>query len=191
MAKQFDRILPEHADFIQRQHLFFTGSAAHDGRVNISPRGLDTLRLLDDHTVVYLDLTGSGNETAAHLRLSPRLTLMFCAFEGPPLILRLYGTGRAFSLGSPEFEARAGAFTLLPGTRQIVELQVNLVQTSCGFGVPLMDFREDRTALTRQAEVWGESGLHDYWERKNLRSIDGFPTGLLDEFNEKIPVEAE
>ncbi|WP_216323895.1 pyridoxamine 5'-phosphate oxidase family protein [Deinococcus aestuarii] len=180
MAKQFDRILPEHAQFIARQHVFFTGSAAPEGRVNISPRGLDTLRVLDDHTVAYLDLTGSGNETAAHLRLSPRLTLMFCAFEGPPLILRLYGTGRTLALGTPEFEARAPAFTLLPGTRQITELRVDLVQTSCGFGVPLLDFREDRTALTRQAEAWGEDGLRDYWGRKNLRSIDGFPTGLLD-----------
>lgn len=181
MAKQFDRILPEHAAFIARQHLFFTGSAAPDGRVNISPKGLDTLRLLGDRTVAYLDLTGSGNETAAHLRLSPRLTLMFCAFEGPPLILRLYGTGRSLGLGTPEFEDRAGAFTLLAGTRQIIEVQVDLVQTSCGFGVPLLDFREDRTALTRQAEAWGEAGLRDYWKRKNLSSIDGFPTGLRDE----------
>lgn len=181
MAKQYDRILPQHAEFIRGQHIFFTASAAPDGRVNLSPKGLDTLRLLDDHTVAYLDLTGSGNETAAHLRRSPRLTLMFCAFEGPPTILRLYGMGQAFSLGSPEFESRAGAFDLLPGARQIIELRVDLVQTSCGFGVPQLEFREDRTALTRQAEVWGESGLHDYWQRKNLRSLDGFPTGLLDE----------
>lgn len=178
MARQYDRILPEHAAFITQQHVFFTGSAALEGRVNISPKGLDTLRLFDEHTAAYLDLTGSGNETAAHLQLCPRLTLMFCAFEGPPLILRLYGQARALALGTPEFEARAPAFTLLPGTRQIIELDVDLVQTSCGFGVPLLDHQEDRTALTRQAEVWGEDGLKAYWQRKNLRSIDGFPTGL-------------
>ncbi|WP_019587905.1 pyridoxamine 5'-phosphate oxidase family protein [Deinococcus apachensis] len=187
MAKQFDRILPEHAAFIARQPLFFTGSAAPGGRVNISPKGLDTLRLFGDRTAAYLDLTGSGNETAAHLRLSPRLTLMFCAFEGPPLILRLYGTARVLALGTPEFGARAPTFTLLPGTRQIVELDVDLVQTSCGFGVPLLDFREDRSALTRQAEAWGEDGLRSYWERKNQQSIDGFPTGLLERSGDASP----
>lgn len=181
MAKQFDRILPEHATFIAHQHIFFTASAAPEGHVNVSPKGLDTLRLFDDHTAAYIDLTGSGNETAAHLRLSPRLTLMFCAFEGPPLILRLYGKGRALRLGTTEFEQRAQAFTLLPGTRQIIELHVDLVQTSCGFGVPCFDHREERSALTRQAESWGEAGLLDYWTRKNLHSIDGYPTNLLGE----------
>lgn len=104
---------------------------------------------------------------------------MFCAFEGPPLILRLYGTGRALALGSSEFGAHAPAFTLLPGTRQIVELQVDLVQTSCGFGVPLLDFREDRAALTRQAEAWGEEGLRDYWEREpaERRRLSHGPAG--------------
>ncbi|MGI8748463.1 MAG: pyridoxamine 5'-phosphate oxidase family protein, partial [Deinococcus sp.] len=139
------------------------------------------LRLLDDRRAAYLDLTGSGNETAAHLRRAPRLTLMFCAFGGAPLILRLYGTGRAFPLGTPGFEERARSFERLSGARQIIELEVDLVQTSCGFGVPLLDFREERTALTRQAEAWGEAGLRDYWARKNRVSIDGFPTGLLEE----------
>jgi hypothetical protein len=163
MAKQFDRMLPEHVTFIQQQRLFFTASAAPDGRVNVSPKGLDTLRVFDETTVAYLDLTGSGNESAAHLRVSPRFTLMFCAFEGAPMILRLYGV------------------TVLPGARQIIELQVELVQTSCGFGVPVMTVQEDRTALTRQAEAWGPDGLMDYWQRKNLSSIDGLPTGLLGE----------
>ena len=181
MAKQFDRILPEHAEFIARQRVFFTASAAPEGRVNVSPKGLDTLRVLDERTVAYLDLTGSGNETAAHLRLAPRLTLMFCAFDGPPLILRLYGEGRALRAGSAAFAARAAAFDLLPGARQIVELRVDLVQTSCGFGVPLFEFREDRAALTRQAEAWGPDGLADYRRRKNARSIDGFPAGLDDD----------
>jgi predicted pyridoxine 5'-phosphate oxidase superfamily flavin-nucleotide-binding protein len=181
MAKQFDRMLPEHVTFIQQQRLFFTASAAPDGRVNVSPKGLDTLRVFDETTVAYLDLTGSGNESAAHLRVSPRFTLMFCAFEGAPMILRLYGVGRVLRLGTPEFDARAAHFTVLPGARQIIELQVELVQTSCGFGVPVMTVQEDRTALTRQAEAWGPDGLMDYWQRKNLSSIDGLPTGLLGE----------
>lgn len=181
MAQQFDHILPQHAAFIARQHIFFTASAAPEGHVNVSPKGLDTFRLFDEHTVAYLDLTGSGNETAAHLRRSPRLTLMFCAFDGSPLILRLYGEGRALGVGTPAFAERASAFTLLPGTRQIIEVRVDLVQTSCGFGVPLFDYQGERTALTRQAEAWGEAGLLDYWTRKNLRSIDGYETGLLDE----------
>lgn len=174
-------MLPAHMEFIAQQRVFFTASAAPDGHVNLSPKGLDTLRLFDDRTLAYLDLTGSGNETAAHLRRMPRLTLMFCAFEGPPLILRLYGEGRVWRLGSPEFEARSAAFTLLPGARQMIELRVDLVQTSCGFGVPLLEFKEDRTALPRQAQAWGEDGLLDYWQRKNVRSIDGFPTGLLEQ----------
>lgn len=186
MAKQFDRMLPEHVAFIERQKVFFTASAAPDGRVNVSPKGLDTLRVLDDATIGYLDLTGSGNESAAHLRVSPRLTLMFCAFEGPPMILRLYGEGRVLRLGAPAFEERAARFPRLPGARQIIELHVELVQTSCGFGVPLMAFQEDRTALTRQAEAWGPDGLADYWRRKNVRSIDGLPTGLFDDDEEAV-----
>ncbi|MFC4456351.1 pyridoxamine 5'-phosphate oxidase family protein [Deinococcus sonorensis] len=181
MAKQFARMLPEHVTFIEQQRLFFTASAAPDGRVNVSPKGLDTLRVLDDATVAYLDLTGSGNESAAHLRVSPRFTLMFCAFEGAPLVLRLYGVGRVLRPGTPEFDRRAAHFTMLPGARQIIEVRVELVQTSCGFGVPVMTFQEDRTALTRQAEAWGPDGLTDYWRRKNVRSIDGLPTGLFRE----------
>jgi hypothetical protein len=184
MAKQFPRIAPAHRDFILRQRVFFTASAAAGARVNVSPRGIDALRVLGENEVVYLDRTGSGNETAAHLRADGRLTLMFCAFAGPPMILRLYGRGRILRRGSPAYaNLLALAFDSVepPGARQIVMLDVELVQTSCGFGVPLFEYAGERPTLTHWAEAKGEAGLEAYRREKNLRSIDGLPTGLLDE----------
>ncbi len=151
--------------------------------MNVSPRDVASLRVLDEHTVVYLDLTGSGNETAAHLRLNGRLTLMFCAFEGAPLILRLYGTGHMIRRGTPEYcSLLASAFTDLEpqGARQMVMLKVELVQTSCGYNVPLFDYVSERMTLTRWAEHKGEAGLDEYRRTKNTHSIDGFPTGLFE-----------
>jgi hypothetical protein len=180
MAKQFDQIEPAHAAFIQTQRIFFTASAAAAGRVNVSPRGADAFRVLDPNTVAYLDETGSGNETAAHLLASGRLTIMFCAFEGPPMILRLYGQGRSLPLGSDDYQSvLRSAFddTATPGARQIIRLSVDLVQTSCGYGVPLFDYREDRQFLRRWAAGKGPDGVADYRRKKNRVSIDGFPTG--------------
>ena len=139
MAKQFQRLEPAHAAFITGQKIFFTASAAATGRVNISPRGTDALRILDPNTVAYLDETGSGNETAAHLRASGRLTIMFCGFENVPMIIRLYGQGRALPRGTPEYDALlATAYNNqeTPGARQIIRLDIEMVQTSCGYGVP-------------------------------------------------------
>ena len=169
MAKQFSCIETAHRDFISRQKIFFTASAAADSRVNLSPRSTDALRVLDNGRVAYLDLTGSGNETAAHLRADGRLTIMFCAFEGAPNILRLYGRGRVLRRGSPEYsrlldDEFAGAEPV--GARQIVILDVGLVQTSCGFGVPLFNYAGERPTLTRWAEAKGESGLAAYWRDK-------------------------
>jgi hypothetical protein len=181
MAKQFERIEPAHATFIQHQHIFFTASAAATGRVNVSPRGADAFRVLDANTVAYLDETGSGNETAAHLRASGRLTVMFCSFEGAPMILRLYGQGCSLPRDTPEYRAvlhTAFDDQETPGARQIVRLNVELVQTSCGFGVPLFDYREDRPTLRRWADSKGLAGLSAYRREKNVSSIDGFPTGL-------------
>ncbi len=184
MAKQFPHLAPEHREFIQRQRLFFTASAAATGRVNVSPKGLDALRVLGESAVVYLDRTGSGNETAAHLLADGRLTLMFCAFEGPPKILRLYGRGRVLRRGSPEYArllaAEFGAAEP-PGARQMVLLDIELVQTSCGYGVPLFEYGGERPTLTRWAEGKGEEGVEAYQREKNTRSIDGLPTGLFDE----------
>jgi Pyridoxamine 5'-phosphate oxidase len=181
MAKFYDHIEPAHAAFIAQQHIFFTASAAATGRVNISPRGADAFRVLGPDAVAYLDQTGSGNETAAHLRASGRLTIMFCGFENVPMILRLYGQGRSLWRGTPEYAdllETAYANQEPPGARQIIRLEVEMVQTSCGYGVPLFDYKEDRPTLLRWAATKGEDGVAAYWHEKNTRSIDGFDTGL-------------
>jgi len=183
MAKQFARIEDNHKSFIARQRIFFTVSAAEGTRVNVSPRPTEALRLLDDLTAIYLDKTGSGNETAAHLLIDGRLTLMFCAFEGPPVILRLYGKGRMIRRDGAEYLALLDAHyggEEPPGARQSIRLDIDLVQTSCGYGVPLFDYQGERPNLDRWAEAKGEDGLHAYWREKNLTSMDGLPTGLLD-----------
>jgi hypothetical protein len=189
MAKQFVRIEDNHKSFIARQRIFFTASAAQGTRVNISPRPTEALRLIDDVTVIYLDKTGSGNETGAHLLADGRLTIMLCAFEGPPVILRLYGRGRAIRRGGPEYRsliaAHYGGEEPL-GARQIIRLDVDLVQTSCGYGVPLFDYRAERPNLDRWAQAQGEDGLQAYWREENSTSIDGLPTGLLEE-EETVP----
>jgi hypothetical protein len=181
MAKQFDEIDDRVAQFIAAQKIFFVASAAPEGRVNVSPKGMATFRVLSPRQVAYLDVTGSGAETAAHLGgdAGGRLTVMFCAFEGAPLILRLYGLARALPRGSEGYRALIGGFDAeLPGSRQIVVLDVDLVQTSCGFGVPLFSYQGDRDTLVRWAEAKGEDGLEAYWREKNTVSIDGLPTGL-------------
>ncbi|MBL6457131.1 pyridoxamine 5'-phosphate oxidase family protein [Belnapia sp. T6] len=177
MAKQFPRIEPAHAEFIGRQRIFFTASATAESRVNVSPREASALRLLGPNAVCYLDQTGSGAETAAHLRADGRPTIMVCAFEGPPLILRLYGRGQSLPRGT------AGYAALLadhygeepPGARQIVRLEIDLVQTSCGYGVPLFAPMGERPNLRRWAEAKGEAGLIAYRAEKNTRSLDGLP----------------
>lgn len=181
MAKQFSRIEAEHRRFIEKQHMFFVASAAAGGRVNLSPKGLDALRVINDGEVVYLDRTGSGAETAAHLTADGRLTIMFCAFEGAPLILRLYGRGRIVARGGVDYarwlEEHFGGVEP-PGARQMVALAVDLVQTSCGYGVPLYEYIEQRASLDRWAEAQGEAGLDAYRREKNAVSLDGLPTGL-------------
>jgi hypothetical protein len=189
MGKQFERIEPAHREFIERQHIFFNASAAPEGRVNVSPRDRAALRILDPNTIVYLDRTGSGNETAAHLLLNDRLTLMFCAFDGKPMILRLFGHGRIVPRPSPEYTALLASHfdnTEPPGARQLVLLHIDLVQTSCGMNVPFFDHVSQRDQLDRWAEAKGEAALHDYRRQKNTFSIDGFPTGLVQEAEETV-----
>lgn len=183
MGKQFARIEPAHRALIERQKIFFVASAAPQGRVNVSPKGLATLRVLGDNEVAYLDCTGSGSETRAHLMASrdKRLTLMFCAFDGDPVILRLYGQGESLMRGTPEYARLLPHFEEIPGARQIVRLTVDLVQTSCGMGVPLMEYRADRMALLRHWTAQGIASLRSYWALKNMRSIDGLPTGFVPE----------
>ena len=182
MAKFFDKIDDKIKRFIGEQKMFFTASAplAADGRVNLSPKGIDTFRVLDETTVCYLDLTGSGNETAAHVAENGRLTVMFCSFAGAPLILRLYGTAEIIRPNSEKWTDLAAHFADFPGTRQIVVLNVESLQTSCGYGVPLYEFAGDRNQLIKWAEKKGEDGIENYWREKNQTSIDGLPTNIFE-----------
>ncbi len=184
MAKLLPCIDPSCRDFIARQRIFFAASAAPGAHVNLSPRGTDAFAVLDDMTVAYLDRTGSGNETAAHLKADGRLTLMFCAFDGPPNILRLYGRGEILRRGREAYrDVLASAFSgeEPAGARQIVRLHVDRVQTSCGYGIPLFDYRGERPSLDNWARAKGEEGLEAYRREKNAVSIDGLPTGLFEE----------
>jgi hypothetical protein len=183
MGKQFPDIEADHRAFIEQQKLFFVATAAPKGRVNVSPKGMGTFKVLGPNDVAYLDSTGSGNETRAHLLASPdrRLTVMFCAFEGPPMILRLYGKGQSYLRGSPEYDALLPPFEELPGARQIVRLAVEMVQSSCGMAVPFFDYKEERTALRKYWIVNGLDKLRRYWSAKNMKSIDGLPTELTPE----------
>jgi hypothetical protein len=178
MGKQFSTLSPTLTNFIQDQKVYFVGTAAAEGRVNISPKGMDTLRVLDSNKIIWLNLTGSGNETAAHLIRNDRMTIMFCAFEGKPQILRIYGTAKIYHTGDGIFEEYFRIFPGISGARQIIEMTIDLVQTSCGFAVPLMEYKEERTILTSWAEIKGKDGIKDYWQEKNRKSIDGFDTGM-------------
>lgn len=180
MGATHDGITPDLEAFIRAQAVFFVATAplAAQGHVNVSPKGLDTFRVLGPRRVAYLDLTGSGNETAAHLAENGRLTFMFCAFQGPPKVLRLHARGRVVLPGQEEFDALRPGFPELPGVRQIVVGDVARVSTSCGFGVPLMGALTPRDQLERWAERKGEAGLRRYRREKNARSIDGLEAPL-------------
>ena len=179
MAKFFNKTDENIRKFIADQKVFFTASAPNDGRVNLSPKGIDTLRCLDEKTVAYLDLTGSGNETAAHILENGRLTIMFCSFVGNPLILRLYGQGEVVHQSSGKWKDLSACFDSFVGTRQIIVLHVESLQASCGFGVPLYEFKESRSQLIEWATKKGDD-INVYWQEKNQTSIDGLPTGIFD-----------
>lgn len=175
MLKEIDEAL---AAFLRAQRMFFVATAptALDGMVNVSPKGLDgSFVVLGDHEVAYLDLTGSAAETIAHLRDNGRICLMFCAFDGPPRIVRLHGRGEAVLLGDPRFDALAGHFAGHPGARAVVRVDVTRIADSCGFAVPRMSFDAERDQLTRWAENRGPEGLAAYRAERNARSIDGLP----------------
>lgn len=179
MAKFYTELNNPLRDFILCQQIFFTATAPSQGRVNLSPKGMKTFRCISPQAVAYLDLTGSGNETSAHLLENGRLTLMFCSFTTEPMILRLYGQGKVIRPRDPDWSTWLSHFDPIPGTRQIIALTIESVQTSCGFAVPLYDFNAERPTLKDWAEKKGEDGLHQYWEQKNQISIDGLPTALL------------
>ncbi len=181
MAKFFDSLNDELCDFIGAQKLFFVATAPDSGRINLSPKGMNTFRCFDDKTVGYLDLTGSGNETAAHCLENGRMTVMFCSFDYNPLILRLYGRGRVVLPQDSEWQALFSHFEDLPGRRQIILLDIESVQTSCGYAVPQCDSMVERPTLLKWAQRKGKQGVGDYWQEKNQYSIDGLPTPFADE----------
>jgi Pyridoxamine 5'-phosphate oxidase len=175
MGKVHERLDDRLIEFIGKQHLFFVGTAPDSpvGHLNVSPKGLDTFRILGPTSVAYLDLTGSGIETVAHLRENGRITILYCAFEGRPLILRLYGRGRVVEPGDPEWGGLIAKFTEYPGVRSVVVVDVGRIADSCGFAVPLYEYQGDRSQLIDYAEKKGPEGMEAYKARKNRASIDG------------------
>lgn len=178
MAKFTDTLTAAHQSFIEKQKMFFTGTAAleEDSRINISPKGLDSFRVISDSLVGYMDLIGSGNETSAHTLQNSRMTLMFCSFDKVPNILRIYGKGRVVLPGTKEWKIYAPHFTIQSNTRQLIMLEVSSVQTSCGYGVPVFTYVSGRDQFDKWAEHKGPAGMKAYIAEKNLSSIDGLKT---------------
>ena len=180
MGKLHDSIKPPHKEFMENQHLFFVATAplSAAGRVNLSPKGMDCFKVLSQQQVAYMDLISSGNETSAHTLENGRITIMFCSFGTTPNILRLYGKGFAVLPGTAEWEEYAAHFTIYPSTRQIIVANIDLVQTSCGFGVPMYQYTGEREIHFEWAEKKGTDGLQEYVQQNNLTSLDGLPTDL-------------
>ena len=183
MAPLRDKLNKRFIQFIEEQKMFFVATAAPDGRVNLSPKGLDTLGVLSEKRIVWLSLSGSGNETAAHLREANRITMMFCAMEGQALILRVYGTAKTIHPRDAEWKELISLFPKLGGSRQIYDVEVEAIQTSCGTGVPFYEYEGPRgeTELEPFYADMGEDGMQAYWTKKNVTSIDGKPTGIFEE----------
>jgi len=179
MGQQFSELSEQHKQFIKEQKIFFVGTATTDSKINISPKGMDSLRVLSNNRVIWLNVTGSGNETAAHIQENPRMTVMFAAFEGKPLILRLYGNSKVIHKNNSEWKTLIQLLNPLPGARQIFDLSIELVQTSCGMGVPYYDYVDERNMLNKWAEKQGPEGVKEYWRKKNQVSLDGKPTNIL------------
>ncbi len=175
----FERIEAQYQQFIEAQKIFFVATAAPDGKVNLSPKGMESLRVMGPNRIVWLNLTGAENETAAHLAESPRMTIMWCSFTEKPIILRVYGNARIIHPRDDGWNELATNFPPIPGSRQILDLDVNFVLKSCGFGVPRFNFVGERETLRKWAEKTGEEGLARVWSEKNHLSIDGKPTGII------------
>lgn len=180
MGKRYSEVSDKLKQFIEDQKIFFVGTATADSRVNISPKGMDSLRVLGKNRVVWLNVTGSGNETSAHIQENARMTIMFAAFEGNPMILRLYGNANVIHKNDSEWSEIYSLFKPLSGARQIFDLKVDLVQTSCGMAVPFFDYTEEREQLKNWASQKGDAGIKEYWLDKNQISLDGKPTHIKD-----------
>ncbi|MFT6990367.1 MAG: hypothetical protein ACJASL_002345 [Paraglaciecola sp.] len=179
MGQRYTEISDKLKQFIEKQKIFFVGTATSDSRVNISPKGMDSLRVLSKNRVVWLNVTGSGNETAAHIQENSRMTVMFTAFEGKPMILRLYGKAKVIHQFDPEWGDLLSLFENTPGSRQVFDLEVDLVQVSCGMAVPLLNYVEERDQLKNWADKVGEKGVTAYWVKNNQVSLDGKSTNII------------
>lgn len=178
MSKFYSEITPRLERFIANQKIFFVATAPTEGRINLSPKGMDSLRVLSPTKIAWLNVTGSGNETAAHLLENQRITIMMCSFEGAPSILRIYGKGRAIHPTDSEWNDYVELFPKTPGTRQIFDISIESLQTSCGMSIPFYEYKGERTELNEWASEQGEEGIKAYWDKKNRTSIDGKDTGL-------------
>ncbi|AIU67076.1 pyridoxamine 5'-phosphate oxidase family protein [Vibrio coralliilyticus] len=178
MGKQFSELSDKHISFIEQQKLYFVGTAADRGSVNLSPKGGDSLRVISPNQIAWLNLTGSGNESAAHVLNNPRMTLMFCAFEGAPLILRAYGQASVLHNKDAEWKKYVSLFPESVAARQIFILDINMVQSSCGMSVPYFTYEGDREDLAKWSEKQGTEGIEKYWLKKNQKSIDGFESEI-------------
>ena len=181
MARFYTELNEHLREFISAQRIFFHATAPKQGRINLSPKGLDTFRILSDKRVGYLDLTGSECETAAHLAEDGRLTVMFCSFVGNPLIVRLYGPGEVVHIRDRAWQELKPLFPSVPGERQIIVLNIESIMTTCGFAVPLFDYRGERRELTDFACKMGDERMDNYRHERNQTSIDGLPTYLFED----------
>lgn len=180
MAEKFDSINKEHKDFIEAQKMFVVGSAGAEGFINVSPKGMDSFRIIDENTVVWMNLTGSGNETSAHVQENGRMTIMFNSFDKAPLILKLYGTATVIHESDERWDEMTAHFEHSDGTRQFFEMKVELVLTSCGYAVPQYAFIKERDTLKKWTEKKGRKGIREYWAENNTHTLDGVNTHILD-----------
>jgi hypothetical protein len=187
MGERFKALSDEHIEFINQQKLFFVGTAGEDSLINVSPKGMDSFRVVSHTQVMWLNLTGSGNETAAHVLENGRMTVMFCSFEKQPVIMRLYGTAKVVHTWDQSWPELIKEFPDYTGARQIFIHDVAMVQTSCGFAVPYYEYKGERPTLNKWALNKGRDGIEQYWKDKNTRSLDGKPTGIKASLN--APVE--
>lgn len=181
MARRYEKLSDDLIQFIEHQKLFFVGTAANDGTINVSPKGFDSLRILSENRIAWLNITGSGNETAAHLAQNTRMTMMFCAFDGDPKILRLYGQATIIHPRDDKWDEFSALFNPHPSARQYVNFEFDLVQTSCGFGVPFFEFTEERQNMPKWLAAKSDDQIKEYWALKNQVSLDGQPTHIFDE----------
>ena len=180
MAIKFESINKAHREFIEKQKMFVIGSAGAEGFINVSPKGMDTFRILDEKTVIWLNYTGSGNETSAHVQENGRMTIMFNSYDNAPMIMKLYGQAEVFHSADNDWDELIVHFPKIEGARQIFKLHVELLLTSCGYAVPKYEFVEERKTLEKWVEKKGEAGIKEYWQENNLETLNGVKTNVME-----------